>query len=276
MSIQLIKPHHFLAIVFLSMVALTFILADYSFAQRERRDGDSSRVSREDDRRGSDAPRVSGQRERRGSDAPRVSKQRERRGSDAPRVTEQRSKRRIISPRVTRYGHVVRKLPRGYRRVWHRDKPYFYFGGVFYLKGPSGFVSVSAPIGAVIVSLPIGYTRVWVGSSWYYTYGGVFYRRAPSGYVVVNPPVDVILEEEVPIIVQPSEAASGQVSVTASILNVRSGPGLHFPLIYQVHRGYILEVHGQSREWLYVELPNGEFGWVMTDFTYRLEAPGSG
>jgi hypothetical protein len=51
---------------------------------------------------------------------------------------------------------------------------------------------------------------------------------------------------------------------------------LSYPLIYQVHSGYILEVHGQSRGWLYVELPNGEFGWVMAEFTYRLEAPGSG
>jgi hypothetical protein len=43
----------------------------------------------------------------------------------------------------------------------------------------------------------------------------------------------------------------------------------------QVERGYILEVLGTTDGWLYVQLPNGEFGWVMAEFTLRLEK-GSG
>ena len=274
---QLIKPHRFITVFFLTVFAVTFILMeDYSFAQRERRGGDSSRVSRQQDKRGDDSSRVRRQQERRSDDSSRVIRKQDRRGSDTPRVTRHRSKRRIISSGVSRYGHVVRKLPRGYRRVWHKSKPYYYIGGVFYTSGPSGFIVVRAPIGSIVVSLPVGFRRIWVSGAYFYTYGGTFYRRAPSGFIVVVAPSEVVLEEEAPVLVQPSEAASGQVSVTASILNVRSGPDLSYPLIYQVQSGYILEVHGQSREWLYVELPNGEFGWVMAEFTYRLKAPGSG
>ena len=274
---QLMKPHRLITVVFLSVFAVTFIfIEDYSFAKREGRGGDSSRVGRQQDRRGDDSSRVRKQHDKRGSNSPRVSRQHDRRGSDSTRVTRHRSKRRIISPRVSRHGHVVRKLPRGYRRVWYKNKPYFYIGGEFYTSGPSGFIVVRAPIGSIVVSLPVGFRRIWVSGAYFYTYGGTFYRRAPSGFVVVAPPAEVVLEEQAPVLVQPSEAAEGQVSVTASILNVRSGPDLSYPLIYQVHSGYILEVHGQSRGWLYVELPNGEFGWVMAEFTYRLEAPGSG
>lgn len=274
---QFIKPHCFITAVFLSVFAMTFILMeDYSFAQREKRGDDSSRVSRQQGNRGDDSSRVRKQQDRRGDDSSRVSRQLDRRGNESPRVTRHISKRRIISPSVSRQGHVIRKLPRGYRRVWHKSKPYFYSGGVFYTQGTYGFIVVRAPIGSIVVSLPVGFRRIWVSSAYYYSYGGTFYRRAPSGFVVVAPPAEVVLEEEAPVLVQPSEAAEGQVSVTAPILNVRSGPDLSYPLIYQVHSGYILEIHGQSRGWLYVELPNGEFGWVMSEFTYRLKAPGSG
>lgn len=211
-------------------------------------------------------------------------RQRDRRIDRSPRVTRKgddsfarrRGKRRIISPRAARRGHVVPELPRWYRRVWYRRVPYFYFGGVFYRPVRSGFMVVGAPIGAVVVSLPVGYSRIWVAGLEYYVYGGVFYRRVPSGYVVVEAPVDIDVEEETPAIVQPPENAAGKVSVTASVLNVRTGPGLSHPVVYQIHEGYILEVHGKADGWLFVKLPNGEFGWVMTEFTIRLEPPASG
>jgi uncharacterized protein YraI len=96
-----------------------------------------------------------------------------------------------------------------------------------------------------------------------------------SGYVVVEAPAAVIVEDDAPVLVQPHETADGQISITASVLNVRSGPGLGYPVIYQMHEGYVLEVHGKTTGWLFVELPNGEFGWVMTEFTKQLE-PASG
>jgi hypothetical protein len=180
-------------------------------------------------------------------------------------------RRHIVSPRAVRRGHVIRSLPRGYRRIWHHREPYFYFGGVFYRSGISGFIAVQAPIGAVVISLPIGYQRLWYDGSVYYIYEGTFYRRVPAGYVVVEPPPALIVEDNEPSVVPPVKKASGKVSVNVPLLNVRSGPDLHYPKIYQVERGYILDIVGRSDGWLYVELPNGELGWVMAEFTLQIE-----
>ena len=220
-------------------------------------------------------------RDRGGRGRPGISQQRERREVRSTRQfrNEVRSTRRfrnegrrhVVSPRAVRHGHVIRSLPRGYRRIWHNREPYFYFGGVFYRSGLSGFISVQAPIGAIVISLPIGYQRLWYDGSVYYIYEGTFYRRVPAGYVVVEPPPALIVEDNGPSVVQPLEKASGKVSVTAPLLNVRSGPALHYPKIYQVERGYILDVIGRSDGWLYVELPNGELGWVMAEFTLRVD-----
>ncbi len=251
MFIQSKITHCFMTVIVISLFALTSVpMADNAFARDgERRRGESYRT------------------ERRGSDSS-VRERRERGG--------RRERRVIRSPRFRRHGHAVPRLPRGYRRFWYNREPFYYNHGVFYRPARSGFVVVVAPIGVIINSLPIGYQRVWVDDVWYYTYGGVFYRGVPSGYVVVEAPADVIIEEDIPVLVEPPEPASGTVSIVASILNVRSGPSLNYPVIYQIHRGYVLEVHGKTVGWLYVELPNGEFGWVMSIYTTRLEPPGSG
>jgi uncharacterized protein YgiM (DUF1202 family) len=134
---------------------------------------------------------------------------------------------------------------------------------------------VRAPVGAIVLSLPIGYQRHWIDGTTYYAYGGTFYRRVPAGYVVVDPPPTVIIEDDTPEIVSPAISASGQVIVDAPVLNVRSGPSLNDKKIYQLDEGYILEVNGRSDGWLYVQLPNGEYGWVKSVFTKPLK-PGSG
>jgi uncharacterized protein YgiM (DUF1202 family) len=85
----------------------------------------------------------------------------------------------------------------------------------------------------------------------------------------------VIVEDEIPEIVSPAISSSGKVIVDAPVLNVRSGPSLDDKKIYQLDEGYILEVNGRSDGWLYVQLPNGEYGWVKSVFTKPLK-PGSG
>jgi Ni/Co efflux regulator RcnB len=189
---------------------------------------------------------------------------------------KKQKKKHVISPRYIRKGHVVKRLPRGYRRTWYGNTPYYYNRGAFYRPSHSGFVVVGAPSGSIIVSLPIGYRRVWVNNSMYYSYGGNFYQKARSGYTVVSPPETVVVQEEAPVIVQPPESAAGEVTVTTEILNVRSGPGLKHPIIHQIHEGYILEVQGKTVGWLYVQLPNGEYGWVMNIYTTLLEPDGKG
>lgn len=262
MFIQSKITRRFMTIIVISMFALTSIpMADNVFARdQERRGGKSYRT----ERRGADSS-VRKRREREGR-----SYRTKRHGADS-------SVRRVIrTPRFRRHGHVFPRLPRGYRRVWYNREPFYYYHSVFYRPSPSGFVVVVAPIGIIVDSLPIGYQRLWIDDVWYFAYGGVFYHRVPSGYVVVEAPADVIIEEAIPALVEPPEPASGIVSVEASILNVRSGPGLNYPVIYQIHRGYVLDVHGKTVGWLYVQLPNGEFGWVMNIYTTMLKPPGSG
>ena len=205
-----------------------------------------------------------------------------RRGGEHSRVYHEKDKharwkdkRHVISPRVNRRGHVISRLPRGYRRTWYKKQPYYYNRGVFYRPARSGFTIVGAPVGALVVSLPVGYQRLWMDNSAYYVYGGTFYRRVPAGYAVVERPAAVFVEDVAPKLVQPSRPATGGVFVDAPVLNVRSGPSMTYPKIYQVDEGYILEVHGRSNGWLYVQLPNEEYGWVKSVFTKPVE-PASG
>src|SRR5882757_9195620 len=79
-------------------------------------------------------------------------------------------------------------LPRGYSEVRVGRDRYYTNHGVFYQRGPRGYVVVHAPRGAVIRALPPRYTRIYVGSSVYYRYGDVYYQPVRDGYVVVDAP----------------------------------------------------------------------------------------
>ncbi len=278
----------FMPIVVIILFALTSLpMADNAFAgNRERSGGKSYRTERRGSGSSVRQQRRSGgesyRTERRGSGSSvRGQRARESRSYRTKRRSvdssvRQQRRRVIRTPRIRRHGHVVSRLPRGYRRFWYNREPFYYYHGVFYRPARLGFTVVVAPIGIIIDSLPIGYQRIWVDDVWYYTYSGVFYRRMPSGYVVVETPASIVIEEDITALVEPPEPASGMVSVSASVLNVRSGPGLSYPVIYQIHRDYVLEVNGKTTGWLYVQLPNGEFGWVMNIYTTRIELPGSG
>jgi len=163
----------------------------------------------------------------------------------------------VFRHRPPEYGRVVGRLPAGHKPVVVRGSRYYHYHGAFYRKAPSGFVLVRAPLGAVVVSLPVGFVRLVIGGAPYFWYEGVYYREVPSGYEVVEPPLQV--EQEIP--------ASEQVSVTANLLNVRSGPGMNYPVIMRIYRGTVLAVRGHAPGWFYVELPTGRFGWVMSGYT---------
>ena len=173
-------------------------------------------------------------------------------------------------------GTVVRKLPPGYRTVWHGRSRYYYHGGAFYHRGPSGFVVVSPPIGTVVWSIPIGAAALLVGGLTYYLYDNVYYRRVGTRYVVVEPPARTVVVKEVSP-VQPSEEKVGEtVTVSVPLLNVRSGPGLNFPVVREAQQGELLTVHGYAPEWLYVRLSSGELGWVMLRYTAPPSPPAIG
>lgn len=100
----------------------------------------------------------------------------------------------------------LKNLPKTHYRVDHGGKPYFYWGGHFYLDSGGLYVSVTAPIGAIVPGLPGGFVTIGRGPGSYYYYGGVYYRAAPHGYVVVEQP------SEIPAVL-PAEEASGRIIV---------------------------------------------------------------
>jgi len=182
-----------------------------------------------------------------------------------------RRRNAVTAHRVPRHGRFFVRPPVGHKPVWVRGVRYRYHRGVFYRKRPFGYIVVRAPVGAVVAAIPIGFVTFVVGTDSYYYYGGVYYQRVPSGYVVVEPPPVAVSVDETP-----STIVGESVSVTAPLLNVRSGPGKKHPVIHQVHQGDILLVQGHAPGWFYVKLPSGEFGWVMSEFVDQLLPDASG
>lgn len=171
-------------------------------------------------------------------------------------------------------GKIQNRLPPGHKEVWVGKDKYFRHNNVFYRRGPSGFMVVDPPIGALILSLPLGASALLIGGITYYVCEGIYYRHAPGGYVVVERPVQRVVKEIHPV-VPSEEKIGGTVSVSVSLLNVRSGPGSNFPVIFQVEEGEPLTVHGYAPDWLYVKSTGNEFGWVMLKYT-SMSTPASG
>jgi Family of unknown function (DUF6515) len=89
-------------------------------------------------------------------------------------------------------GMRIDRLPDGYRRIHVRDHDFFFFGGVFYDDGPSGYVVCAPPVDADIPELPPGTETVVVGGTVYYYVAGAFYVQQPDGsYIVVAAPMGV-------------------------------------------------------------------------------------
>ncbi|MBU0966681.1 MAG: SH3 domain-containing protein [Proteobacteria bacterium] len=168
-----------------------------------------------------------------------------------------------------RHGQVIAKLPHGHRTIYVGRSPYYFWDGIFYSPGTRGYVVVSGPVGAIVASLPLGHSRVSIGGGIYFNFGDTYYRQVPQGYMVVAPPPEVVVQPQPPQIY-------GSVSVIANRLNVRSGPGREHPVVFQLRQGTILTIYGGSAGWYYVQLPNGQYGWVMERFTTMLGPPAEG
>lgn len=173
----------------------------------------------------------------------------------------------VRRPAIHRPGTVVTQLPAGHRPVLVGKKDYFYHGGNFFQQRSRrrDFVVVRPPLGAVVHDLPLGITTAVIAGATYFFLAEACYRPVPAGYMVVHPPT-----------IEAAASLNDRVSVMAELLNVRSGPGIEHPVIAKISKGTILTVCGQAPGWLYVELPERNFGWVMDKFTYRLSSPASG
>ena len=82
-------------------------------------------------------------------------------------------------------------LPHGYVDVVVGHDHFYTHRGVFYRRGPHGYVVVHAPRGAILAALPPHCARVYVGNVVYFRYGDVYYQQVPQGYVVVDAPTAV-------------------------------------------------------------------------------------
>ncbi len=54
--------------------------------------------------------------------------------------------------------------------------------------------------------------------------------------------------------------------VTGHLVNVRQGPGLTFAVIAQVNAGTMLSILETRRDWLKVQLPSGQVGWISAQY----------
>ncbi len=70
-----------------------------------------------------------------------------------------------------------------------------------------------------------------------------------------------------------SFAAEGKGSVTASLLNVRSGPGTNHSRIDQISRGTEVSIIKDENGWLQIRLPNNGLGWISGRYVNVLSTP---
>lgn len=170
------------------------------------------------------------------------------------------------------HSHIRPLLPLGFALLAVAGMEYYYHRGIYYRQFPDRYIVTSPPVGAVVVQLPPGYITFRTGGIEYYYYGNVYYNRIPRGYVVVAPPYEASSATSIAGY-QAASPTIERVTVTAPMLNVRSGPGTGHPITFQVPRGTTMEVHGNAPVWLFVKLPSGEFGWVMQKFIVSESAP---
>jgi len=71
-------------------------------------------------------------------------------------------------------------------------------------------------------------------------------------------------------------SGSGQGVVTGSVVNVRSGPGLDYPVFAQLKQGERVEIEDTYNTWHQVALADGSRGWMSADYVVlRNEEPPS-
>jgi hypothetical protein len=87
---------------------------------------------------------------------------------------------RVVAPPV---GIHINILPRGYRRVYVQDVPYYYYGGTYYRPGSRAdqYEVVEAPLGATVPELPNGTKVVVINDQKYFELDGTYYKEEIRG-----------------------------------------------------------------------------------------------
>lgn len=185
----------------------------------------------------------------------------EKRSSQKKKYSGKRNRSKTVVPRVP-YGTVMPRIPVDRIEIHVGGVPYYFSDGTYYQRRQSNYKVVQAPTGAVISMLPeYDYSTVNVNGTTYFIYNGTYYARVDSGYMVVPTPVTYSETPPAPLL------CSGKIYITSRVLNVRSSPGQGYPIIGKLYRGNVLDIQGYAREWYYIQLPNGQFGWIHSRFT---------
>jgi SH3-like domain-containing protein len=66
-----------------------------------------------------------------------------------------------------------------------------------------------------------------------------------------------------------AQPAQQMVSVSGSSLNMRSGPGANAPVLWELKKGYPLQVTQRKGNWLQVRDFEGDSGWVARSLTSK-------
>jgi uncharacterized protein YgiM (DUF1202 family) len=164
----------------------------------------------------------------------------------------------LAGPNKSSRNGYYKKAPRGSHWVNHGKTYYMVHQGRFYKPGRGGYVHTRPPRGLVLHGLPLAATLIAIAGITYYVWDDIYYRKIPAGYQVVDTPRQVVVVKSV----QPG----AQAVVTAQALNVRSGPGLNHSVQHLVYSNDQLIVQSSSGDWLYVQLPDNSYGWVMSRF----------
>lgn len=187
-------------------------------------------------------------------------------------------KRHGPAPVYPRPGFRIHVLPRAYLALQVGALTYFFLDGIFYRPDVNGYVVVPAPVGATVTTLPANATYFTHNGTVYYTYAGVYYQKVDGGYMVVAKPqgtIETVVQTTTTTTVKDDSAIAREgdlVRVTATALNVRSGPGKKHDIVTQVRRGDLLRVQAANTQWYYVLLEDGSLGWVMIKYTTRVAA----
>ncbi|KQL53436.1 hypothetical protein AN964_07975 [Heyndrickxia shackletonii] len=60
------------------------------------------------------------------------------------------------------------------------------------------------------------------------------------------------------------QAETSKVTVNASVLNIRKGPGLSYPILKQVQKGDQFTVLQKKNDWYEIKMPSGDTGWAAS------------
>jgi uncharacterized protein YgiM (DUF1202 family) len=152
---------------------------------------------------------------------------------------------------------VYRSLPAEAFALSIAGAAFFYHMGVYYRHTHDGYVVVQAPLGARVRILPDNCSTLYLDGRRYYDCDEVYYEPDGDEYIVIERPSSHQY---------PDVEIGDEVRIKAEYLNVRSGPGERYRVIDKLYRGDIVEVGGIDREWYYVRLPRGQYGWIMRDY----------